>query len=382
MSEEKDSCKWIDPTIKKGRYVTDSIVASIMIACACVLYNDPFNSLVTAWWRMLSTVKKKLPKNLKIKEKVTKIAQIISHQGQCYKYKSNNFIHDLFLHGKSDCLGNTLMLYAILEVLEPNILNNVYILDVPKHILLVLYDKEQQNWIEFETTDFDTFRNVHVHIKRYHNLNAIIFNQLKEYNKNKPTDIKFSCFFSTNPMIPLLSYLNTIISYNIIDKSSGKIKVRNPEKHCKKLFRLFSLLRNVTFCHKGPYEKIFCTYIKELAKKEHQNLFDVNKSLYSLWKYSIIQELENFPEQKTLLKNIEYFKEGINYATNFMFDYMFICDKGMDIYIKHLLNMKDNPEIRIIYEPTIIDIEKWFLEFLSHKKSKNTLLGRIKKYLN
>jgi hypothetical protein len=256
---KKTSCLWIDPTMKAGYYITDSLLASIYIAITCCQYELPFQSLLLAWHRMLYLCKQSLNtvKNKDIKTKFITVADTIKNQGQVFCSGSSNFIYDLFINSKFNCHSGVSMLYAIFEALEPKILENVYFFVVPKHIFLIL--KQDEKYSFFETTFFETEMNI-VEVNSYKEKLLVEYDDitqmllkidsfgLDKYSSNIEIEKVFGTKFPS--VIFKSRYLIALYAVIKFKKDNNEnVLIRN---------KFYNIMKRVKFCDEGYIQQYLC----------------------------------------------------------------------------------------------------------------------------
>jgi hypothetical protein len=276
--KEKSSCLWIDPTMKAGNYVTNSLLASIFIAMGCVEHKISFKALLTAWHRMLELCRQVLKsiKNEDIKTKFYMIAKTVARQGQTYNRETKNFIYDLYINSNIQCTGGTNMLYAIFEALEPDILKNVYFMIVPKHTFLILYNINSKKWSVIDSTHFGYIENYKTKtakkklpdikkVEEFEDITDILYKTrssgIGKYVRNKLIYVdnkgnsRYGLFIFKSPYVLSLFDL-------------GKFKSRVSIDIWKQFIEIMS---HLTFCDEGVFQKYYCIVISKDYIKE-QNL--------------------------------------------------------------------------------------------------------------
>lgn len=314
--EQKRDCLWIDPTMKSGYYVTDSLLASVYISYACVKYPIPFKSLLHSWWRIIALCKPivKQTRGMALYKRFFLVLYILSSQGLYWEEDSRNFIYDYTYRGKFNCASGCMLLYAIFEALDPSILSNVYFVMTPSHIYLLLKDGAQ--WYPFETTDTTSIRLDNKFGKDFSLLREDLTE--KEYKQH----INYISGYADQFYKKIGNVLGLLLAENTQVKSDNSFRLlitkqlfavviyenrkwketATPEENQK----LLEILRHVTFCSDGTLEAYFCATVlnpvistKPTTDKEMVNYAErqevILKRIYKLREKCILKLCKEIP---------------------------------------------------------------------------------------
>lgn len=352
----KMSCLFVDPDKRRGRYVTNSFMASAYGLLACVKYKISIEKILYSWHSAIQTIalpayKEAKKRHMSDVEIVKYVIDALTREGTCYEYDSDNFMYTLYKSRGCNCMCSTTLIYAVFEVLDKKILKNMYFVVVPKHILL--YIKDGEKWYNFETTSYTVSK------KDWEKINGKwVSDSSTEYVPDRIIE-HFNVHITTDKVFitqdPGIVYSTSIVLTEQVMNKSQRRQLND---------KLYSS------------SNLECIYTNRLL---------------SMW-ISLSHKLKKFEKifkrsggSISLLKDVELFIE------NYVLKYREILVKYLNDYIKKMIQLvpenKRSGHVKILYNNSlsgIIAYNKILTNFgnLAHEVSKSVQKQPIYEYID